>query len=363
MSTYVRVDITKDRPDDSVELCEKIVVKHTDEGAASTLPGVLDMTQFGLRALNVKTLRADADKNRNLAQSKYNTLLFTCGIAKGQRKQTKNTLYWFVLNTRDILLVKYRGVEEELQNWGFSVVITESRGRRNLRIAISRTNPKTLVELAEAILTKDLELGAASPLNGALSIPVFSAAAIEARAQYTEWDGHFSLAQSLNMQADVLLGYAEGQNSLSPDTIYYDLCLIRDHLLQRFMGTEEKLSEWGFKVVISSRITGVKKGTKRKQIYTDSVDAGITVVEPTITIEPSVNTKLRIKKLSEGFEVLTFYFGATETSEPVSAQFLTVTNETGAEATLGAIGFPNTYFLVKVTGGVGAKFCLEVVEA
>jgi len=363
MSTYVRVDITKDRPDDTVELCKKVEVKHTQLGASSPLNGLLDMALFATRTANIKSLRADAADNSSSAQGKYHQLLFTCGIAKGQKKQTKETVYWYVLNARDILLVKYRGIEEELETWGFTVVITETRGRRNLRIEISRTNPKKLLDLAKAIINKSDLLGAASPLINALTMPVFSAMTDSALALYFEWDAHVSLSQSLNAQADVLLGYAEGQNSLTTGTVYYDLCLIRDHLLQQYMGEEERMSVFGFKVVISSRITGVKKGTKRKQIYVVSVNAGITKVEPTISIEPSVNTKLKFKKLSEGFEVLTFYFGATDTAEPVSGQSVEVTNDTGTEATLGAIGFPNTFFLVKVVGGVGAKFSIEVVEA
>ncbi len=363
MSNYVRVEMPKDKAKESIELCEKVVVKHTVEGASSLLIGLLDTAVFGIRAANIRTLRTDADVSRGLAQSKYHQLLNICGIAKGQGKKTKNTVYWFVLNVRDILLVKYRGVEEELENFGFTVVITESRGRRNLRVTVSRASPKKLVELAELILARHTTMGIGSPLEGALAMADFSVMTIEARALYNEWDVLFSLAQSLNNQADVLLGYAEGQNSLSTGTVYYDLCLIRDHLLQRYMGEEERMSEWGFKVVLSSRLTGVKKGTKRKQIFLAEVNAGITKVEPTISIEPSVNTKLRIKKLSSGFEVLTFYFATTDTAEPTSGQSVEVTNDTGVEVMLGAIGFPNNHFLVKVIGGVGAKFSIEVVGA
>lgn len=363
MSTNVKVEIPKDSPKKTIELCDAIILKHTNDGASSSLTALLDMALFGTRLANIKQLRKDAAENAGKAEGRYHFMQFLCGLSKGQNKQTQNTVYWFVLNCRDVLLVKYRGIEQELETWGFNVVITSTGGRRNLRITIPRKVPKDLIELAEAILARHLFVGAASPLNGAVDIAMFTTVVTDARANYDAWVMRSGLAQSQHDQAGFLLGFNEGQNSLTNNTVYYDLCLIRDHLLQRYMGFEEEMTEHGFNVVRTRKLTGVKKGTKRKQIYVASVNAGITVVEPTITIEPSVNTRLKFKKLSEGFEVLTFYFGATDTAEPVSGQSVEVTNDTGTEATLGAIGFPNTFFLVKVVGGVGAKFSIEVMEA
>lgn len=363
MKKNVRVFVPLRMPEKTIKLCDRIIKKHTILGATSSLNGLLPIPVFVARVANIKSFREEASMRSDLAESQYEMVQKACGSGKGQSMQVEFTVYWYVLKVRGVLRSKNRGTEEELQNWGFNVVITTTGGRRNVRIDIPRDNPEKLLELAGAIISKDTDLGVASPLVGQVDVAGLTVLVTDTYTLFEEWEDNVREAQSLNNQASVLLGYAEVQNSLTPNTMYYDICTVRDFLLNHYMGAEEQLTPWGFEVVITTTATGVKKGTKRKQIYTLSVDAGITVVEPTITIEPSVNTKIKIKKLSEGFEVLTFYFGATETAEPVPAQFLTVTNETGTEATLGAIGFPNNFFLVKVTGGAGAKFSIEVVEA
>jgi hypothetical protein len=363
MRKNVRVFVPLRMPEKTIKLCDRIVKRNTALGAASPLISIFPIPVFAGRLSTIKSFREEASMRSDLAESQYDLVQKACGIGKGQNRQVEDTVYWYVLKVRGVLLPKNRGSEEELQNWGFNVVITATGGRRNVRVDIPRDNPEKLLELAGAIISKDTDLGVASPLVGQVDVAGLTVLVTDTYTLFEDWEENVAQAQSLNNQALVLLGYAEGQNSLTPNTMYYDICTVRDFLLNHYMGAEEQLTPWGYEVVITTTATGVKKGTKRKQIYTASVDAGITVVEPTITIEPSVNTKLRVKKLSEGFEVLTFYFGATETSEPVPAQFLTVTNENGAEAMLGAIGFPNTYFLVKVTGGVGAKFSIEVLEA
>jgi hypothetical protein len=60
------------------------------------------------------------------------------------------------------------------------------------------------------------------------------------------------------VQAINILGYGEGQTSLTEGTVYFFNCSIRDFLLNKFEGTEEQLSEWGFDVVISSARVGKK---------------------------------------------------------------------------------------------------------
>jgi hypothetical protein len=51
-------------------------------------------------------------------------------------------------------------------------------------------------------------------------------------------------------QANSIYGRAKGQNINTPDTLYNSVDIIKDILLLVYKGNEEKLSEWGFKVVI-----------------------------------------------------------------------------------------------------------------
>lgn len=62
-------------------------------------------------------------------QSKAETDL-ALGIAKGQSVSTPDTLQYYLALIRNQLLIVYKGREELIEDWGFEVIITESKGRK-----------------------------------------------------------------------------------------------------------------------------------------------------------------------------------------------------------------------------------------
>ena len=71
-------------------------------------------------------------------QPKYGARDRLLGIAEGQNAQSEGTLYFEALRIRGLLLASFRGNEEELETWGFSVKIGTARtGARKKAAAAS----------------------------------------------------------------------------------------------------------------------------------------------------------------------------------------------------------------------------------
>ena len=51
-------------------------------------------------------------------------------------------------------------------------------------------------------------------------------------------------------ESNDLIGIGRSQNKSTPDTLYNNILLIRNHLKTLFKGEEEKLREWGYDVEI-----------------------------------------------------------------------------------------------------------------
>ncbi len=257
----VKITLPVNQPDDTLKLGNSIVKKHTLLDTDSPLNGLFNITDFDTALQNITGLRQQAAAANATRQSHYNMAANKCGIGAGQNKQTKDTIYWYVLKIRDFLLVKYRGTEEQLSAWGYNVVISENAGRKTVRVEIPTNSPTTLTALAYNIDQHHQALGGSSPIPTAeISMTAFGTLITDTLALLQTWEENTEAAQSLNNQALNLLGYAEGQNSTTPGTVYYTICAIRDRLLSVYQDTEEQLSEWGFKVVISSHKPGKKKG-------------------------------------------------------------------------------------------------------
>lgn len=259
MAKFIRVNLPVGSPENTLKLAKNISDKHTALGAGSPLTGFVDMTVFETNRGNAAALQEAGDEAQHLFESKYDQLAAVCGIGDGRTAQNKETVYWHVLQARDMLLVKYRGTEEQLEEWGFEVTISQTGGRRNIRVEIPRDNPADLVALAEAVLAKHTALGAASPLTG--NIADFGAKTASASALLGEWATATALAQSKHNQALNLIGYGEGQTSHTPGTLYFDIINARNRLLQFYSGSEEQAEEFGFDVVVSSALTGKKGGS------------------------------------------------------------------------------------------------------
>ena len=255
----VRVEIHKGEPDETIKLGKAINKQHTALGVGSPLTGNFDMPAFNGLINDSDTLRTEATKKEEQAQKKYNQAEVICGIAKGQNKQSKDTLYVWVLSIRDFLLIKYRSTPESLSEYGFNVVISQTGGRRNVSVEIPLKSPEALLKLCDDIFQQHTDDGVSSVLlNGPVDMVEFDAKRTEAKTLIGEHDDLMDSKQSKNNQALNILGYGEGQTSLTEGTVYFFHCAIRDFLLNKYEGTEEQLSEWGFDVVIGAAKIGKK---------------------------------------------------------------------------------------------------------
>lgn len=249
----IRIDIPIGKPDETVKLCEGITEKHTALGAGSPLTAFFDMALFAAKTSDVKTKRKKAKESDALSQSQFNQCTVKCGIAKGQNKQTTGTLYVMVCSIRDFLLLKFRETPEQLSQWGFNVVITQTGGRRNVAVEIPIDTPENLLTLCDAISAKHILDGATSILDDSeVDMTIYTTMLGEANTFLNTSETQNEISQSTFEQALVIMGYGEGQTAETPGTLYNFITGIRDRLLNKHAGTEEMLSEYGYKVVIGT---------------------------------------------------------------------------------------------------------------
>ncbi|MFH1005724.1 MAG: hypothetical protein V1781_09595 [Bacteroidota bacterium] len=139
--------------------------------------------------------------------------------------------------------------------------------RKTVRVKIPRKNPDPMLVLIDGINEKHVELcGSSSVENNARSSPLDNEDAeallnihIKARSEREQAKDFEAKAQSHNQKAREYLGLNKEQGVNSPGTGMYHVIQVRNTLLKKYRGNEEKLSEWGFEVVI-----GQAKSPKKK---------------------------------------------------------------------------------------------------
>jgi hypothetical protein len=262
MRAFVRVEMHVGSPEDTLELCDKIIEKDTADGVNSSLTGVIDMTTYGSQVTLAKTKRHEAlNKERDSLKS-YELAANKSGFGKGGIKAADKTVKWYVKQIKKLLLVIHDGEEETLNEYGFTVIITTTGARRNIKIQLPR-KPEDMVKLGEDILEQHDTLAAASPLTPALvDMAAFDTLVTDTATLLHDWEVLGGQVQALRNEALVIIGYGMAQTSDTPGTIYNFNCKIRDRLLQKFETIEENLSDFGFEVVKSEHSMGRKKGKK-----------------------------------------------------------------------------------------------------
>ncbi len=128
--------------------------------------------------------------------------------------------------------------------------------RKTVRVEVPTHKPDQFISLAESINSKHESLGEASPLVSLNKMDVFSGKLGEGKQLRDESKELKRSSESKMEQAKLNLGLATGQTSATPDTVYNLMLRVRDLLLVTYRGNEEKLSEWGFKVVVGQAKTG-----------------------------------------------------------------------------------------------------------
>jgi hypothetical protein len=124
----VRVTIPTDQPEKMSDLVTHLWNTHVNMGASSPLHNnpFINMTRFEQLMNEAVGKRQEAEK----LYAQYKTLMaesrIAFGINKGQTLSTTGTLYHFLNNIKQFLLVRSRGNEEELNIWGFDVRVGTS---------------------------------------------------------------------------------------------------------------------------------------------------------------------------------------------------------------------------------------------
>jgi hypothetical protein len=130
--------------------------------------------------------------------------------------------------------------------------------RKTVRVEIPSSKPDQFISLAEKVKNKHGELGEASPLSVLNKMDVFGGKLGQASVLRDESKNLRNQSESKMEEAMLNLGIAPGQTKETPDTVYNLMLRVRDLLLVAYQGNEEKLSEWGFKVVVGQAKTKAK---------------------------------------------------------------------------------------------------------
>ena len=122
----VRVNFPSDSPEGMIKLIDAILTREGDPtqtpGLDPALRGQLEEIRDAAKPRHVQANKLDG-QIQALRQER-NTFL---GLAKGQTMETEGTGRCLVAQARDHLLLKNRGLEENLSVWGFNVVIGRAK--------------------------------------------------------------------------------------------------------------------------------------------------------------------------------------------------------------------------------------------
>lgn len=245
----VRVTVPLRSVDKVIQLTEDILQRHAVLGASSPLNGQLDtvaLTDLLDRARTARNTFVLANAAKQALNEKASTLI---GSAKGQTAQTPDTLRWYIGKVCNFLKFHYKGNEEQASLWGFRVTVGSTNGRRDANFHLPGASSPNLILLAGSIIEKHLQDGAGSILTAPLvDMAAMQAAYTEAAQLRTEAQTNEQEAQAANELARNLGGFGEGQNSLTPNTLYNYAVRVRDLLLTVHSGNEEQLGLWGYSV-------------------------------------------------------------------------------------------------------------------
>jgi len=108
-----------------LELCEAIIARHNQLGAASPFAdgSIINMTDYTDRATRARQKREEALELYAAAEAAMYESRQLIGATPGQTVLTEGTLYNQTINAKKILLVLNRQNPEALSPWGFDVVV------------------------------------------------------------------------------------------------------------------------------------------------------------------------------------------------------------------------------------------------
>ncbi|MBI4932078.1 MAG: hypothetical protein HY841_15075 [Bacteroidetes bacterium] len=323
----VSVEIPIESPDDMETLTDAALTRHAVLGAGSPLTGEVDMVLLATKHGITVAKRAQgnaAQANSEADMLEANTAM---GTAPGQNVDTAGTVYHLTAMIRDRLLFVHADLEEELEKYGFNVVISNAGGIKNVSVEIPIFEYQKMEKLAKNILDRHAALGAGSPLTGQVDMTLYSTQLATAKTKRKSSQQQHGSAQPLMQAADTALGTEAGQTSKTKGTVYNLITRVRDRLLFVHNGSEEELSTYGFNVVITegrdnsvpptgtftanpTAITAGQSSTLTRNIsgsVSQSIEPGIGEVTPvgTTQVTPAVTTTYTLKAIAEDESTLT----------------------------------------------------------
>ena len=134
MKVSLRIPLPKGHPDKFIQIMKDVIEEHEELGVASPLnnPTFVDMADFKQKLLQADQLREASIAARAEAEALMGQAKKILGTSVGQSINTEGTLYYMLESIKKVLLVKYRGVEQDLESFGFHVVVgsTKKVGRK-----------------------------------------------------------------------------------------------------------------------------------------------------------------------------------------------------------------------------------------
>src|SRR3990172_12923401 len=136
----VKIGIPVHSPDKFLKLCDRTVGRNTELGVDTPIHDV-NMVVFAGKVEDAKTLKSDARKLHEKRQAKNGEGSKKLGIGKGDSSRTEGTVLYFITDIRDVLLRKNRQNPQNLELWGYEVVVSEKNGKVTVRVELYRQNP------------------------------------------------------------------------------------------------------------------------------------------------------------------------------------------------------------------------------
>lgn len=115
-------------PEELIDLAKLVFDKHTTDGGASVLND-LNMSDMENKRTTADTYHKLSEKLHKDAVTATQERDIALGMSEGQDSDTPGTVGFYLRSVVKVLLGKFRGNEQKLGDWGFTVVEGTRKGR------------------------------------------------------------------------------------------------------------------------------------------------------------------------------------------------------------------------------------------
>ena len=121
----VKVEIPVNKIEALMTLLNGVSKKHIALGTDSPIQHI-DMADFDSKLKEAEGKRTSSKELRAQSEALMEAANSLLGLGIDQSSTSPGTLYYYLTSIRDLLLVIYKGNEEQLSTWGFNVVSSSS---------------------------------------------------------------------------------------------------------------------------------------------------------------------------------------------------------------------------------------------